>query len=65
MATVEPNYDRPHIFEVRIEAFNLMNTNILPSPNTTFNDANFGRIATPRGSIYFPRNVQIGAKLYF
>ncbi len=51
--------------EVRIEAFNLMNTDILPGPNTTFNDANFGRIPTPRGSVYFPRNVQLGFKYYF
>jgi hypothetical protein len=51
--------------EVRVEAFNLMNINIIPAPNTTFNDANFGRIPTPRGSIYFPRNVQLGAKLIF
>ncbi len=51
--------------EVRVEAFNLTNTAILPAPNTTFNDANFGKIPAPRGSIYFPRNVQIGAKLYF
>jgi hypothetical protein len=51
--------------EVRIEAFNLLNTKILPGPNTSYNDANFGKIATPRGSVYFPRNVQLGLKLLF
>ncbi|MEI8083754.1 MAG: hypothetical protein WCI74_18100, partial [Actinomycetes bacterium] len=51
--------------ELRIEAFNLMNTDILPGPNTTYNDSNFGRIPTPRGSVYFPRNVQLGMKLFF
>ena len=51
--------------EIRVEAFNLTNTVIFAGPNTTFNDANFGKIAEPRGSVYFPRNVQIGAKLSF
>jgi hypothetical protein len=51
--------------EIRIEGFNLTNTVILPGPTTTFNDANFGKIAEPRGSVYFPRNVQIGTKLSF
>jgi outer membrane receptor protein involved in Fe transport len=51
--------------EIRLEAFNLTNTVIFEAPNTTFNDANFGKIAEPRGSVYFPRNVQLGAKLSF
>ena len=51
--------------EIRLEAFNLTNTVIFGPPNTTFNDANFGKIAEPRGSVYFPRNVQLGAKLSF
>ena len=51
--------------EIRLEAFNLTNTVIYGSPNTTFNNANFGKIAEPRGSIYFPRNMQLGAKLSF
>jgi hypothetical protein len=51
--------------EIRLEAFNLTNTAIFGPPNTTFNDANFGTIAEPRGSVYFPRNVQLGAKLSF
>jgi Carboxypeptidase regulatory-like domain/TonB dependent receptor len=51
--------------EIRLEAFNLTNTVIFASPNTTFNDANFGRIAEPRGSVYFPRNIQLGFKLSF
>jgi hypothetical protein len=54
-----------HRLEFRIEAFNVMNTDILPGPNTSYNDANFGRIPTPRGSVYFPRNVQLGFKYYF
>ena len=51
--------------EIRIEAFNLTNTVIFAGPNTTFNDSNFGKIAEPRGSVYFPRNAQLGAKLSF
>jgi len=51
--------------EIRLEAFNLTNTVIFAAPNTTFNDANFGRIAAPRGSVYLPRNIQIGTKLMF
>ena len=51
--------------EIRVEAFNLTNTVIVAGPNTTFNDSNFGKIAEPRGSVYFPRNVQLGAKLSF
>jgi hypothetical protein len=51
--------------EIRVEAFNLTNTVIFAGPNTTFNDANFGKIPEPRGSVYFPRNVQLGAKLSF
>jgi hypothetical protein len=51
--------------EIRLEAFNLTNTAIFGPPNTTFNDASFGTIAEPRGSVYFPRNVQLGAKLSF
>ena len=51
--------------EIRLEAFNLTNTVIVPPPNTTFNDANFGKIPEPRGSVYFPRNVQLGVKVSF
>jgi len=38
---------------------------IFAGPNTTFNDSNFGKIAEPRGSVYFPRNVQLGVKVSF
>ena len=38
---------------------------IYAGPNTTFNGANFGKIADPRGSVYFSRNVQLGVKLSF
>ena len=66
-ASVFKRFDLPRTlrFEVRIEAFNLTNSVIFPAPNTTFNDANFGRIPDPKGTVYFPRNVQIGAKLSF
>ena len=52
-------------FELRLEAFNLTNSVIFPGPSTTFTDANFGKIADPKGTVYFPRNVQIGLKLSF
>jgi hypothetical protein len=51
--------------EVRIEAFNVMNVSIFDTPNTDFQSVNFGRIASPRRSIYFPRNVQLGLKFFF
>ena len=38
---------------------------IFDTPNTDFQSVNFGKIATPRRSIYFPRNVQLGVKFYF
>ena len=52
-------------FELRAEAFNLTNASIFDAPNTTATSANFGSIPNPRKSIYFPRNVQIGMKLFF
>jgi hypothetical protein len=66
-ASVFKYVELPHKMrtEIRIEAFNLTNTVIFPAPNTTFNDANFGRIPDPKGSVYFPRNVQVGVKLLF
>jgi len=51
--------------EFRLEAFNVMNVSIFDTPSTDFQSVNFGRIATPRRSIYFPRNVQLGVKFYF
>lgn len=52
-------------FEFRLEAFNVTNAVVFDTPVTDFSSANFGRIPTPRRSIYFPRNVQLGVKLYF
>ncbi|MBI4478024.1 MAG: carboxypeptidase regulatory-like domain-containing protein [Acidobacteria bacterium] len=51
--------------EFRLEAFNVTNVVIFDTPNTDFSSANFGRIPQPRRSIYFPRNVQLGVKVYF
>jgi hypothetical protein len=66
-ASVFKRFDLPHgkRFDFRVEAFNLTNVAIFPSPNTNSNDANFGRIPDPKGSIYFPRNVQLGFKVFF
>jgi hypothetical protein len=58
-------FSRRWRMELRLEAFNVMNSVIYPAPNTNYTSANFGKIAVPRGTIYFPRNVQLGAKLYF
>jgi len=52
-------------FEFRLEAFNVTNVVIFDTPSTDFQSVNFGRIATPRRSIYFPRNVQLGLKFHF
>jgi hypothetical protein len=51
--------------EFRLEAFNVTNVAIFDTPNTDFQSANFGKIPSPRRSIYFPRNVQLGLKFYF
>jgi len=51
--------------QLRFEAFNAFNSVIYPSPNTDFTSQNFGKIADPKGTIYFPRNVQIGVKFLF
>jgi len=51
--------------QYRFETFNTLNTVILPPPDTNFASKNFGSIPSPRGSIYFPRNVQMALKLYF
>jgi hypothetical protein len=34
-------------------------------PNNTPSSADFGTIPNPRKSIYFPRNIQVGMKLFF
>ena len=51
--------------QLRFEAFNAFNSVIYPPPNTDFASQNFGTIADPKGTIYFPRNVQIGVKFFF
>ncbi len=51
--------------EFRFETFNTFNSVIFDQPNTDFANANFGRIPQPRAPVYFPRNIQMGLKLYF
>jgi hypothetical protein len=51
--------------QLRLEAFNAFNSVIYPSPNTDFTSQNFGRIPDPKGTIYFPRNLQLGLKFFF
>jgi hypothetical protein len=51
--------------QLRMEAFNALNSVIYPSPNTDFASQNFGKIPDPKGTIYFPRNVQLGLKFFF
>src|SRR5262249_2679406 len=51
--------------QYRFETFNTLNSVIFPAPVTDFTSSNFGKIPQPRGSIYFPRNIQMTMKLYF
>ena len=51
--------------EYRFETFNTFNSVIFAGPNTDFANANFGKTAQPRAPVYFPRNLQMGLKLYF
>jgi hypothetical protein len=51
--------------EYRFETFNTFNSVIFAPPNTDFSNANFGKVPQPRAPIYFPRNLQMGLKLYF
>ena len=50
-------------FNLRGEAFNLMNHPLFGAPDTTYTDARFGML--PLGQQNFPRLVQISAKLLF
>ena len=66
-ATLSKRFALPHgmRFDFRAEAFNLTNIAIFAAPNTNANEANFGKILDPKESIYFPRNIQLGFKLFF
>jgi hypothetical protein len=61
----EINFSELVKLQYRFETFNTLNTAIWPAPDTNFASKNFGSIPFPRGSIYFPRNVQMALKLYF
>ena len=50
-------------FNLRGEAFNLMNHPLYGAPDTTYTDARFGML--PLGQQNFPRLVQISAKILF
>ena len=58
-------FNNRYRLQLRFEAFNAFNSVIYPQPNTDFTSQNFGTIADPKGTIYFPRNVQIGVKFLF
>jgi hypothetical protein len=51
-----------HEVEVRLEAFNLLNTFNWGNPNTNFSSGNFGRITSMAGD---PRIMQFGLKYGF
>jgi len=50
-------------FQLRAEAFNLMNRPIYRPAPTTYTDARFGMLSMEQQN--FPRNVQVSAKLLF
>jgi hypothetical protein len=50
-------------FNLRGEAFNLMNHPLYAGPDTTYTDARFGML--PLGQQNFPRLVQVSAKILF
>jgi hypothetical protein len=58
-------FNNRYRLQLRFEAFNAFNSVIYPAPNTDFTSQNFGKIADPKGTIYFPRNMQIGVKFLF
>jgi len=60
-ATLSKRFALPHgmRFDFRAEAFNLTNIAIFAAPNTNANEANFGKIADPKESMYSPRNIQL------
>ena len=54
--------DHSWVLELRIEAFNLLNTFNWGSPTTTLSSGQFGRITSQTGS---PRIMQFGIKYGF
>jgi len=49
--------------QLRGEAFNVMNSPILPGPNTTLGNPRFGQLPLQQNN--FPRYIQIAAKIIF
>ena len=49
-------------FEVRLEAENALNHPVFGTPDTSVDDPNFGIISYTSNT---PRQVQLGAKIYF
>jgi hypothetical protein len=50
--------------QFRTEAFNLPNHPVFGNPNTSFGNANFGKITSTAG-VYTPRQIQFALKLLF
>jgi hypothetical protein len=50
-------------FQLRGEAFNLLNSVIYKPANTTYNNADFGKLSIEQQN--FPRQIQISAKVRF
>ncbi|HEX9001319.1 MAG TPA: hypothetical protein VGB07_15545 [Blastocatellia bacterium] len=51
-------------FKHSIEAFNLPNQTVFVHPNTSFGNANYGKITATAG-IHTPRQIQFALKLSF
>jgi len=48
--------------ELQIEAFNAFNTPQFGTPTSNMSNANFGQVL---GTVVSPRQIQVGAKIYF